>query len=35
MKWYFQVVPDDSWDFDSVQQLLLADLTIKGGSARS
>ncbi len=30
MKWYFQVVPDDSWDFDSVQQLLLADLTIKG-----
>jgi quinohemoprotein ethanol dehydrogenase len=30
MKWYFQVVPDDSWDFDSVQQLMLADLTIKG-----
>jgi quinohemoprotein ethanol dehydrogenase len=30
MKWYFQVVPDDSWDFDSVQQLMLVDLTIKG-----
>lgn len=30
MKWYFQVVPDDSWDFDSVQQLILADVTIKG-----
>jgi quinohemoprotein ethanol dehydrogenase len=30
MKWYFQVVPDDSWDFDSVQQLMLADITIKG-----
>ena len=30
MKWYFQVVPDDSWDYDSVQQLMLADLTIKG-----
>ena len=30
LKWYFQVVPGDSWDFDSVQQLLLADLTIRG-----
>ncbi|HLH45092.1 MAG TPA: PQQ-dependent dehydrogenase, methanol/ethanol family [Bryobacteraceae bacterium] len=30
MKWYFQAVPDDSWDFDSVQQLMLADLAIKG-----
>lgn len=28
--WYFQPVPGDSWDYDSVQQLLLADLTIKG-----
>jgi quinohemoprotein ethanol dehydrogenase len=28
--WYFQNVPGDSWDFDSVQQLLIADLTIKG-----
>ena len=30
LKWYFQPVPGDSWDYDSVQQLLLADLTIKG-----
>jgi quinohemoprotein ethanol dehydrogenase len=30
LKWYFQPVPGDSWDFDSVQQLLLADVTIKG-----
>jgi quinohemoprotein ethanol dehydrogenase len=30
LKWYFQMVPGDSWDFDSVQQLMLADLTIKG-----
>jgi quinohemoprotein ethanol dehydrogenase len=28
--WYFQMVPGDDWDFDSVQQLLLADITIKG-----
>ena len=30
LKWYFQPVPGDSWDFDSVQQLLLADITIRG-----
>ena len=30
LKWYYQNVPGDSWDFDSVQQLLLADITIKG-----
>src|ERR1700761_7003730 len=30
LKWYFQAVPGDSWDYDSVQQLMLADLTIKG-----
>ncbi|MEI9812439.1 MAG: PQQ-dependent dehydrogenase, methanol/ethanol family [Acidobacteriota bacterium] len=30
MKWYFQVVPGDSWDYDSVAQLMLADLNIKG-----
>jgi quinohemoprotein ethanol dehydrogenase len=28
--WYFQPVPGDSWDFDSVQQLTLANLTING-----
>jgi quinohemoprotein ethanol dehydrogenase len=30
LKWYFQMVPGDEWDYDSVQQILLADLTIKG-----
>jgi quinohemoprotein ethanol dehydrogenase len=30
LKWYFQNVPGDEWDYDSVQQLLLADITIKG-----
>jgi quinohemoprotein ethanol dehydrogenase len=28
--WHYQVVPNDNWDFDSVQQLMLADLTIQG-----
>ena len=30
LKWHYQVVPGDIWDFDSVQQLMLADLTING-----
>jgi quinohemoprotein ethanol dehydrogenase len=30
MKWYYQAVPGDSWDYDSVQQLTLADITIAG-----
>src|SRR5437867_10605735 len=30
LKWYYQNVPGDSWDYDSVQQLLLADVTING-----
>jgi quinohemoprotein ethanol dehydrogenase len=30
LKWHYQVVPDDTWDFDSVQQMILADLTING-----
>ncbi|HLK48516.1 MAG TPA: PQQ-dependent dehydrogenase, methanol/ethanol family [Bryobacteraceae bacterium] len=30
LKWYFQPVPGDSWDYDSVQQLLLADINIRG-----
>jgi len=29
-KWHYQTVPEDSWDFDSVQQLTLADIRIKG-----
>jgi quinohemoprotein ethanol dehydrogenase len=34
LKWYFQPVPGDSWDFDSVQQLLLADITVKGSQRK-
>ena len=34
LKWYFQMVPGDSWDYDSVQQLLLADITVKGRSRK-
>lgn len=30
LKWYHQVVPNDNWDFDNVQQLMLLDLNIKG-----
>jgi quinohemoprotein ethanol dehydrogenase len=30
LKWHFQVVPGDEWDFDSVQHLILADLPIGG-----
>jgi len=29
-KWHFQMVPGDEWDYDSVQQLILADMTIRG-----
>ena len=28
--WHYQVTPGDEWDFDAVQQLILADLTIDG-----
>ena len=30
LKWHYQVVPNDNWDYDAVQQLMLADLTING-----
>jgi quinohemoprotein ethanol dehydrogenase len=30
LAWHYQVVPGDSWDFDSVQQMILADLQIEG-----
>jgi quinohemoprotein ethanol dehydrogenase len=30
LKWYYQPVPGDEWDYDSVQQLLLADIVVKG-----
>ncbi len=34
MAWYYQTTPRDSWDYDSVQKLILADLQI-GGSLQS
>jgi quinohemoprotein ethanol dehydrogenase len=34
LAWYFQMVPGDEWDYDSVQQLLLADVVIKGQSRK-
>jgi quinohemoprotein ethanol dehydrogenase len=30
LKWYYQNTPGDSWDFDSVQGFILADMTIHG-----
>jgi PQQ-dependent dehydrogenase (methanol/ethanol family) len=30
LKWHFQTVPNDNWDFDSVRQLMLLDLRIDG-----
>ena len=30
LKWYYQNTPGDSWDFDSVQGFILADLLIQG-----
>jgi len=30
MAWYYQTTPRDSWDYDSVQKLILAQLTIDG-----
>ena len=30
LAWHYQAVPGDSWDFDSVQQLLLAAIAIGG-----
>src|SRR5438552_1760856 len=30
LKWHYQVVPGDIWDYDAVQQLTLANLTIDG-----
>lgn len=29
-KWHFQATPGDAWDYDSVQTLIQADLTING-----
>ena len=30
LKWHYQAVPNDNWDYDNVQQLMLLDLTING-----
>ena len=30
LKWHYQMVPGDEWDYDSVQQMTLADLNING-----
>jgi quinohemoprotein ethanol dehydrogenase len=30
LKWHYQAVPNDNWDYDNVQQLMLLDLTISG-----
>jgi quinohemoprotein ethanol dehydrogenase len=34
MAWYYQTTPHDSWDYDSVQKLILADLAIGGTRQR-
>jgi quinohemoprotein ethanol dehydrogenase len=34
MKWYYQAVPGDSWDYDAVAQLTLADITLGGRMRR-
>jgi PQQ-dependent dehydrogenase (methanol/ethanol family) len=30
LRWHYQTVPGDSWDFDTVQQMILADINING-----
>ena len=30
LKWHYQMVPGDQWDYDSVQQMILADMPING-----
>ena len=32
--WHYQATPGEEWDFDAVQQLVLADLTIDGKRAQ-
>jgi quinohemoprotein ethanol dehydrogenase len=34
LAWYYQAVPGDEWDYDNVQQLTLADLTINGAQRK-
>ena len=30
MAWYYQTTPRDSWDFDAVQKMILAQITVNG-----
>jgi quinohemoprotein ethanol dehydrogenase len=32
MAWYYQTTPRDSWDYDSVQKLILTDLSVNGAN---
>jgi len=32
--WAYQFTPADNWDYDAVQEMILADLTVKGRSRR-
>ncbi len=32
MAWYYQTTPRDSWDYDSVQKLILADMPVEGSN---
>jgi lanthanide-dependent methanol dehydrogenase len=34
LRWAFQFTPADNWDYDSTQEMILTDLTIKGRSRR-
>lgn len=32
LAWYYQTTPHDSWDYDAVQKMILADLPVNGAS---
>ncbi|HEX4239824.1 MAG TPA: PQQ-dependent dehydrogenase, methanol/ethanol family [Steroidobacteraceae bacterium] len=34
MAWYYQTTPRDSWDYDAVQKLILADLNVAGAARK-
>ena len=34
LAWYYQTTPHDSWDFDAVQKMILADLPVQGKRRR-
>ena len=35
LAWHYQTTPHDRWDFDSVQKLVMADLTVAGRSRQT